>query len=399
MAHPRLKPGLLDESEWDVVDYWLTTSWNNHDFSCGEWNEVEEDPDDEEEMEEIPPTLTERTAIGGWAAKWRPDEFASITKGIVPAFSQENSIGLADGDDCMIVRVNDKQAIVFSMDWFPPVVDDPYQFGAISAAGALSNLYAAGVKPMTALNMMALPCKLGIDEVGAVMRGGSDKVIEAGAFVVGGHSIDDADPKYGLAVFGMAPTESIIRNENVCPGDILFYTKPLGSGILAAAFKAYEETAETLEAAIDSMMELNKAAFDAAAGINVHGAASVNATGLVGRLHAMMESCEASATLEWDQIPLFDRVWDYACAGTRPNRTESVVEWAKAFVEQGTMDDTTYANRMTVLCDPQTSGGLIMAVAPEDADRFSDEFFGITGRRPARIGKVCDGNVGVISVE
>ena len=180
MAHPRLKPGLLDESEWDIVDAWLTASWSNRDFDCGEWNEVEDDPDDETEMEEIPPTLTERTAIGGWAAKWRPDEFASIAKGIVPAFSQENAIGLADGDDCMIIHVNDKQAIVFSMDWFPPVVDDPYKFGAISAAGALSNLYAAGVKPITALNMMALPCKLGVEEVGSVMRGGSDKVIEAG---------------------------------------------------------------------------------------------------------------------------------------------------------------------------------------------------------------------------
>ena len=395
MAHPRLIPGLLDESDWDVVDAWLEEGWGSRDFSDNEWNSDFGDDDCCGE-EEVPIPLTQRTAIGGCAAKWRPGEFASITQGIAPAFSQEALQGFAEGDDCIIMHINDEQAAVFTLDWLPAIVDNPYEFGAISAAAALGKLYASGVKPITALNIMALPCKLGVDEVGDVMRGGSDKVIEAGAFVVGGHSIDDGDPKYGLAVFGIAPANQIIRNEHVVAGDVLLYTKPLGSGIMNEAFKSGLETEETLRPVIDSMMELNKAAAEAMSELRVHGAVCVSAFGLVGHLHALLESCGASATLDWEQIPLFDRVWLHCCNGVRPERTASTVEWAKQFVDQGAADDETYGNRMAVLCDAQTSGGVLIAVHADEVEAYCAAFKDACGRAPARIGIVTEGSVGAI---
>jgi selenide,water dikinase len=308
-------------------------------------------------------------------------------------------LGFDTSDDAAVIRLNDTQAAVLTVDFFTPVVDDPYKFGAIAAANALSDAYAMGARPVCALNILAFPCSLGTDVVAQVVRGGSAKVAEAGAFVVGGHSIDDEEPKYGLAVFGLVDPHRIIRNKGAQPGDVLFYTKQLGTGILNSAFRAGFEDDQSMRPAIDSMMELNAHAAQAMTAVDVHAATDVTGFGLVGHAHEMLEASGVAACLNWDALPLFDRVYDYSADYCRPGRTFSIIEWARPFVPKGTMDQTTYDARMGVLCDPQTSGGLLIAVAPKDADAFANTFSVLAHREAARIGTVFDGPAGMISIK
>ena len=317
-------------------------------------------------------------------------------KRIAPAADPALMLGFDTSDDAAVYRIDDDTAAVLTLDFFTPVVDDPYEFGAIAAANALSDVFAMGGRPLTALNILAFPCSLGTDVVAEVMRGGSDKVREAGAFVVGGHSVDDDEPKYGLSVFGTVHPDRIVRNQGAQAGDVLFYTKQLGTGILNSAFRAGLETDESMRPAIQSMMELNKDAADAMLEAGVHAATDVTGFGLAGHLHEMLESSDVGARLEWAALPLFDRVWEYSCAYCRPGRSFQILEWARAFVKQGTLDDAEYDNRMGVLCDPQTSGGLLVAIPPDSSDAFAASFERRSGRAPTRIGQVVDAPAGLI---
>ena len=319
-------------------------------------------------------------------------------KDIAPPPDADLLLGFDTSDDAAVYRLNDDTAAVLTLDFFTPVVDDPYEFGAIAAANALSDVFAMGAKPLTALNILAFPCSLGTDVVGEVLRGGADKVAEAGAFVVGGHSIEDDEPKYGLSVFGTVHPERIVRNGGAQPGDALFYTKTIGSGLMNSAFRAGFEDDAGMRPVIDSMMELNKAGAEAMACVDVHAATDVTGFGLAGHLHEMLEASNAAAALAWDDLPLFEGAYRYSCDFCRPAKTFGIVDWARAFVEQGALDDEDYENRMGVLCDPQTSGGLLVAVAPEEAAAFAAAFERIAGRRPARIGEVLDGQPGRISM-
>lgn len=409
-----IRPVLLREDEWAEWDSWEEFKGDWSSAGNDDWNENYGDCGDDEV---IPIPLTQYVDAGGSASKWKPGEFNALAQRLAPAFAQEKAEGLVEGDNCVIMHVNDEQAAVFAVDWFPPVVDDPYEFGAISAASALAPLYAVGVKPITALNIMALPCKMGTAMVGEVMRGGSDKVIEAGAFVVGGHSVDDDTPKYGMAAFGIAPANRIVRNDSVAVGDVLFYTKPLGSGIMNEAYRTSVEFARDMRQVVESMLELNKGAADVMSAFNVHGAVCVSAQGLVGHLHALLETCGVSAELRWDEITLFDRAWQRCWEGHRPARTEETVAWARQFVDlNGFEPDVEWAARfelpegvslceaeadarMALLCDPQTSGGMIVAIASDQADVFAQAFEASLGRMPSRIGEVTAGNPGHILVQ
>ena len=308
-------------------------------------------------------------------------------------------LGFDTSDDAAVYRLNDDTAAVLTLDFFTPVVDDPYEFGAIAAANALSDVFAMGAKPLTALNILAFPCSLGTDVVADVLRGGADKVREAGAFVVGGHSIEDDEPKYGLSVFGTVHPDRIVRNGGAQPGDALFYTKVLGSGIMNSAFRAGLEDDEGMHPVIASMMELNKAGSEAMAAAHVHAATDVTGFGLAGHLHEMLDASNASAELVWDDLPLFEGVYRYSCDFCRPAKTFGIIDWARAFVRQGGLGDEEFENRMGVLCDPQTSGGLLVAVAPDEADEFARAFEAAAGRAPALIGRVRDGAAGEISMK
>ncbi len=307
-------------------------------------------------------------------------------------------LGFDTSDDAAVYRLNDDMAAVLTLDFFTPVVDDPYEFGAIAAANALSDVFAMGATPVCALNILAFPCSLGTDVVAQVIHGGADKVAEAGAFVVGGHSIDDDEPKYGLSVFGTVAPDRIIRNEGARAGDVLFYTKTIGSGIMNSAFRAELASDEDMRPIIDSMMELNKAAADAMRIVAPHAATDVTGFGLAGHLHEMLEASGVAGVLDWNAIPLFKGVYGYSCDYCRPAKSFSIIDWASDFVEQGNLDDETFDNRMGVLCDPQTSGGMLVAVAPEDAHGFACAFEQTSGRPPARIGFVRAGAAGTISV-
>ena len=317
-------------------------------------------------------------------------------KDIAPPPDADLLLGFDTSDDAAVYRLNDETAAVLTLDFFTPVVDDPYEFGAIAAANALSDVFAMGAKPLTALNILAFPCSLGTDVVGEVLRGGADKVAEAGAFVVGGHSIEDDEPKYGLSVFGTVHPDRIVRNGGALPGDALFYTKTIGSGLMNSAFRAGFEDDESMRPVIDSMMELNRAGAEAMASVHARAATDVTGFGLAGHLHEMLDASGVSAELFWDDLPLFEGAYWYSCDFCRPAKTFGIVEWARAFVEQGTLDDEEFENRMGVLCDPQTSGGLLVAVASEEADAFAEAFERAARRRPALIGRVGAGGAGKI---
>ena len=317
---------------------------------------------------------------------------------IAPPVDEEVMLGFDTSDDCAVYKLRDDLAAVLTLDFFTPVVDDPYEYGAIAACNALSDVFAMGVKPLAALNILAFPVSLGTEVVAQVMKGGSDKVREAGAFIVGGHSIDDEEPKYGLAVFGAAHPDDIIRNEGACSGDVLYYSKRLGMGIMNSAFSAKLIDDEAMRPAIEAMMELNRYAAEAFEGLDIHACTDVTGFGLAGHLHEMLESSKVSAILNWDDLVLFDDVYHFSELGCRPGRSYEVQEWAEEFVHKGTLSDDEYGDRMGVLCDPQTSGGLLVALPPEQAASYEKRFEELLGRKPYRIGEVVDGPIGGIFI-
>ena len=318
-------------------------------------------------------------------------------KEIAPAPNADLLLGFDTSDDAAVYRLDDQTAAVLTLDFFTPIVDDPYQFGAIAAANALSDVFAMGAQPLCALNILAFPCTLGTAVVEEVLRGGADKVREAGAFVVGGHTIDDDEPKYGLSVFGTVTPDAIVRNEGAQPGDVLFYTKRLGTGIMTAALRAQLADDDAMRPVAASMMELNKAASEAMLACDVHAATDVTGFGLVGHLHEMLEDGTVSVELNCDAIPMFDGVFELSTDYCRPGKTFDIIDWAKDFVDQGLLDDEYFDAIMGVICDPQTSGGLLVAIPPARAEDFCQGFEQRLGRKPARIGRfISDAKPGTI---
>lgn len=294
-------------------------------------------------------------------------------------------------------KLNDATAAVLTVDFFTPVVDDPYEFGRVAGANALSDVFAMGAKPHVALNLLALDSELGPQVAGEILRGGADAAHAAGAFVAGGHTIDDDEPKYGLCVFGTVDPNRIVRNGGAHPGDVLYLTKRIGTGIMSAAVKNDLISREEFRPAVESMMELNIAGGEAMVAAGVHAATDVTGFGLAGHLHEMLEASGTSAVVDFSALPLFDRVWELSCAYCRPNRAFSIMDLAEEYVWQGSLDDDEYDNRMGVVCDPQTSGGILAAIPPDEADRFEAEFARRAGRAPWKIGRIEDGKPGTIS--
>jgi selenide,water dikinase len=314
---------------------------------------------------------------------------------IAPGHSDALLLGFETSDDSAVYRLTDDMAALLTVDFFTPIVDDPYDFGRITAANALSDIYAMGGRPLTAMNLLAFPCSMGADIVGEVVRGGAEKVTEAGAVTVGGHTIDDKEPKYGLSVFGVIHPDKVVRNRGAREGDVLFLTKPIGTGILATALKNGLEDEDTARDVIESMAMLNRYACEAMVAVGVHACTDVTGFGLLGHLHEMVEASGCAAELELAKVPLFDRALDYARQGVKPGRTADVAAWAEEF--SAWEADADRGLWMSVLCDPQTSGGLMIACAAADADRLAEEFAarGVLG---ARIGTCVAGDHGRVTV-
>lgn len=278
----------------------------------------------------------------------------------------------ATRDDAAVFRLADDRAVVATVDFFTPIVDDPYAFGAIAAANALSDLYAMGATPLFALNLVAWPRDPDVFALlGDTLRGGHDVVTRAGAFILGGHSVDDTEPKYGLVAIGEAHPDHLYRNASARPGDRLVLTKPLGTGILSTALKRDEMTAADMQPAVDAMSTLNAAAAEAARALGdaIHAVTDVTGFGLVGHLRNMVAASGVGAVLETAALPVFDRVRDLIGRGAVPGGTTRNVEAAEAYTDWGGMS----AVDRILACDAQTSGGLLIAVAPDAVEQLVAE--------------------------
>lgn len=266
-------------------------------------------------------------------------------------------------------RVRDDLALVQTVDFFPPIVDDPYRFGQIAAANALSDVYAMGGRPITALNIVGFPISnLPPSFLSAILRGGSDKVEEAGAVVVGGHSIKDAELKYGLAVTGLVHPDRFISNAGACPGDLLFLTKPLGTGLVTTAIKRDKVAESQIEQVIELMAALNRQASELMIEQGATAATDITGFGLLGHACEMADASAVTLKLFSDSLPLLDSVFDLVEAGMIPggaedNRRFMTGKWSV----EGSVDERMIA----VLHDPQTSGGLFVAIPEKNASDFA----------------------------
>jgi selenide, water dikinase len=275
-------------------------------------------------------------------------------------------VGAALADDAAVYQLSADMALVATVDYIPPVVDDPFTWGSIAAANALSDVYAMGARPIFALNVVNFPRDtLPLEILERVIQGGATKVAEAGVAILGGHSVDDPEPKYGLVALGTVHPERIMRNVGARPGDALLLTKPLGIGILTTAIKRGLASAAAIQRAVDVMAALNKVAGEAmiASGA-AHAATDVTGFGLLGHLSEMLGAGGIGVRLEADAVPVLDEAWDFVRqdvvpGGTRRNlaSVESFVDWSERLSPE----------QRLVLADAQTSGGLLMAVDPASA--------------------------------
>ena len=301
-------------------------------------------------------------------------------------------MGFETADDAAVYLLGDR-AILLTVDFFTPMVDDPYHFGRITAANALSDIYAMGGRPLVALNLLAFPCSMEPEVVARVLEGGAATCAEAGALVVGGHTIDDAEPKFGLAVMGEAHPDEVVRNVGARPGDALVLTKRIGVGIMNTALKSGVETEETLCGVIESMARLNRAASEAMLEVGVNAATDVTGFGLLGHLHEMALGSGVAATVDVAAVPVWPTALEYARDGVKPGRTLDVITALDPWVEWGGVERAW----KDVLCDPQTSGGLLMAVSPEKLDGLLSALDKRT-EEACVVGRVCEGEPGRLEV-
>lgn len=275
-------------------------------------------------------------------------------------------VGFETSDDAGVFRMRDDLAIVQTVDFFTPIVDDPYDFGRIAAANALSDIYAMGAMPITALNIAGFPIEsLGAEVPATILAGGAAVMLEAGVALLGGHTIDDEEPKYGLAVTGIVHPAKIVTNAGAQPDDVLFLTKPLGTGILATALKNDVIDETQLTEAIAWMTMLNAGAATAMIAIGVHAATDVTGFGLLGHAHEIARASGVRIRLAATALPIYAGVLELIAAGVAPGGSRrNAVEHA-VFTEFGA---TVTPELRMIASDAQTSGGLLIAVAPERAD-------------------------------
>lgn len=277
-------------------------------------------------------------------------------------------VGLERADDAGVYRLNDEQALVQSVDFFTPIVDDPYTFGRIAAVNAFSDIYAMGARPLTALNLAAFPVKkFSIEVLHRTLEGGLEVIRQAGAVLMGGHSIDDAEFKYGLSVTGVVHPDEVLTNRGVCVGDLLVLTKPLGTGIVSTAVKAGLASEEAQSAEIAIMTELNDRAAEVMRGFDVHACTDVTGFGLVGHALEMIEESPVGLRLFANRLPVLPEVEKYCTQGLLPGGLHRNRKFREPLVQVASDVESW---RLDIAHDPQTSGGLLITVPTEQADRL-----------------------------
>lgn len=313
--------------------------------------------------------LTKLATCAGCGAKVGAGMLAQLLDGIRVHHDPNLLVGFDKSDDASVYKISDELALVQTVDFFPPIADDPYTFGAIAATNALSDVYAMGGEPKLALNIMAIPEDMPKDAVHELLRGGYDKIYEAGALITGGHSIFDPEPKYGLAVTGFVRPDKMLTNSAAKPGDVLFLTKAIGIGILTTAAKA-DMLSDDLRARMEQqMMTLNKGARDVMVKYNVHACTDVTGFALLGHLSEMATGSDVEITVNTDGIDLIPEALEFARMGILPAGMYRNRAFAEKYVDAGDVELAV----QDMLYDPQTSGGLLIAVDPADADAMFEE--------------------------
>lgn len=313
--------------------------------------------------------LTRLAKCAGCGAKVGAGVLAKLLEGISVHEDPNLLVGFDKSDDASVYKITDDLAIVQTLDFFPPIADDPYLFGQIAATNALSDVYAMGGEPKLALNIMCIPKDMPRDAVHALLRGGYEKVFEAGALITGGHSIFDDEPKYGLSVTGFVHPDRILTNSGAKEGDVLLLTKPLGIGVLTTAQRAELLSDEGKALAYRLMTTLNKSARDCMVKYRVHACTDVTGFGLLGHLYEMTQGSDLTAVLDTSAIHIIQEALPFAEMGILPEGMYRNRSFAEQAVDAG---DTPLAVQ-DVLYDPQTAGGLMISVHPEDADALYEE--------------------------
>lgn len=330
--------------------------------------------------------LTQYTEASGWGAKIGPKTLSHVLRNIPRLNSEKLLVGFDTSDDAAVYQVTDDKAIIQTLDFFTPVVNDAYEFGQIAAANALSDVYAMGGKPTLAMNIVGFPSCLSSDILEQILLGGAEKVKEAGAILVGGHSVEDDEPKYGLSVTGEIHPDHIISNATAKTGDVLILTKPLGVGILLTALKADLLTKEEISQLTMNLKSLNNVAGDAMNQFSVNSGTDVTGFGLLGHLYEMAKGSSKSIVVDSSTIPILKGTIEQAEIGIIPAATYRNREYFSEFVDFNEVDMVV----QDILFDPQTSGGLIISVPKEHINEIKDYFDQHLATQYSVIGEVID---------
>ncbi len=301
----------------------------------------------------------------------------------VPRFTNPNVlVGYDTSDDAGVYRLAPDLALVQTVDFFTPIVDDPFTFGAIAAANSLSDIYAMGGKPMTSLSIVCFPGKGELEDLEEILKGGAEKMREADCIILGGHSVNDDEIKFGYAVTGTIHPDRVRANASARPGDAMVFTKKLGTGVIGTALKRGIAQAEHVEAAIESMLLLNRAACEAAADLEVHGCTDITGFGFIGHMREVALASVVTCEVETGNVQALPGALEYIRRGAVPGGLRNNFEFASCAVEETTAIDPALGS---LLYDPQTSGGLLMTLPEADAER-------LVARYPSayRVGRVTE---------
>ncbi|MFW5758046.1 MAG: selenide, water dikinase SelD [Bacteroidota bacterium] len=317
--------------------------------------------------------LTRFTQGLGCACKIRPQYLEKILQDLPPVLDKNVLIETLTSDDAAVYRIGEDMAIVQTLDFFTPVVDDPYTFGAIAAANALSDIYAMGARPLFALNIVAFPSnRLPVQVLKDILKGASDKAAEAGIFILGGHSVDDPEPKFGMVVTGMVHPQKILTNSGAKPGDAIILTKPIGTGIISTAVKRKLAEEQIAKDAIQVMSALNANVAALMSEYQIDACTDVTGFGLLGHLKEMITASQVSCSIYADEVPVFKGVYDLAMAGAIPGGSRNNLDFVK--------ENIRWSPKITdiqkiILADAQTSGGLLIAVNQQYAKTFIADLY------------------------
>jgi selenide, water dikinase len=339
---------------------------------------------------EDPIRLTDLSHGAGCACKIGPGELREVLAALPPQADPGVLVGSGTYDDAGVYRLSEELALVQTVDFFTPIVDNPRDFGRIAAANALSDVYAMGGRPVSALNLVAFSLeRLGAKVLAEILAGGAEVARAAGVAIVGGHSIDDEEPKYGLAVTGVIHPDRVVRNSTGQPGDVLFLTKPIGGGAVTTAAKRGIAPAPVVRACTEVMTTLNAGAAGAALSVGPSAMTDVTGFGLLGHLHELVLASGVEARVDADSVPLLDGALDLLAGGALAGGSRRNREWVEPHVRWA---DTVPEPLRNMLCDAMTSGGLLIAVAPERADAME------MALDAGRIGALVAGEPGRIAV-